>query len=214
LSPLPFRFITGGTWPAKSANTKENLLSRREVNERFTIRQGDDKSVRWAYNGRTAAPTGNRNTRQPGYEGIIGRTTDGGRTFQLVFADSSRFYFNGIDCADTQRCWAVAEGPEGGWIVATTDGGNTWTEQYFHAAGGFFMVKMLNAQEGWAAGGVYKENTFDALFVHTTDGGATWVADPVIPNAAANAIEVVSSTKAYATAFMRVGGSSLLGYSP
>ena len=55
------------------------------------------------------------------------------------------------------HCWAVAEGPEGGWIVATTDGGNTWTEQYFQATAGFFQVKMLNAREGWAVGGIYKE---------------------------------------------------------
>jgi len=206
-------FISGGTWASSEARTMENLMRRRELNERFVITtEKPGKRFDWEYRGRQAPPTGVRDARTPGYEGIIGRTTDGGRTFELVYADSGRFYFNGIDCIDTQRCWAVAEGPEGGWILATADGGNTWTEQYFHATGGFFMVRMLNEQEGWAVGGIYKENTFDALFVHTTDGGATWTADPLIPNAVANYLEVVSSTTAYATAFLRVGGSSLLAY--
>ena len=111
----------------------------------------------WNYEVPTAAATGDRAARLPGYEGIIAKTTDGGKTFQTVYADSSRFYFNGIDCSSVTHCWAVAEGPEGGWILATTDGGNTWTEQYFYATGGFFDVKFVNPLEGWAAGGIYKE---------------------------------------------------------
>ena len=54
--------------------------------------------------------------------------------------------------------------------------------------------------------------TFDALFVSTRDGGATWVAEPVIPNAVANAIDLVDMNNAYATTFLRVGGSSLMAY--
>jgi photosystem II stability/assembly factor-like uncharacterized protein len=151
-----------------------------------------------------------------------------------VYADSSRFYFNGIDCTDTQTCWAVAEGPEGGWILATTNGGATWTEQLFVPTGGFFQVKMVNAREGWAAGGIYKayvgpacrgrlalsvpdgtpghRQTFDALFVSTRDGGLTWTEEPVIPNAVANALDVVDMDHAYATAFLRSGASSLMAY--
>ena len=102
-------------------------------------------------------PKGDRNAREPGYEGVIARTRDAGKTFETIFADSSRLYFNGIDCPTVTHCWAVAEGPEGGWIFATSDAGVTWTEQFFYATGGFFQVKMLNTREGWAAGGVYKQ---------------------------------------------------------
>ena len=46
----------------------------------------------------------------------------------------------------------------------------------------------------------------------TRDGGITWVAEPVIPNAVANALDLVTMDNAYATTFLRVGGSSLMAY--
>ena len=173
--------MSGGTWPAKKSNTQSIRDGVREVNERFAIRQtagtgtpypaptrpsqlmlftsecNTDKHVSWQYRVPAAVPKGDRNAREPGYEGVIARTRDAGKTFETIFADSSRLYFNGIDCPTVTHCWAVAEGPEGGWIFATSDAGVTWTEQFFYATGGFFQVKMLNTREGWAAGGVYKQ---------------------------------------------------------
>ena len=46
----------------------------------------------------------------------------------------------------------------------------------------------------------------------TQDGGATWTPEPVIPNAVANAMDIVDIDTAYATTFLRVGGSSLMVY--
>ena len=46
----------------------------------------------------------------------------------------------------------------------------------------------------------------------THDGGATWVSEPIIPNAVANAIDLADMNNAYATTFLRTGGSSLMAY--
>jgi len=148
----------------------------------------------------------------PGYIGVIQKSTDGGRTFQTVYNDTGRFYFNGIDCVDNNNCWTVAEGPDGAWILRTADGGITWQEQTFRAGDSLFDVQMLNLNEGWAVGGIILSNTFNALFLHTVDGGKTWTVGNTIPNAFPNALSLVSSDSAYATAFMRSGLSSILAY--
>jgi len=147
-----------------------------------------------------------------GYLGVLGRTTNGGSTFEVVFNDTNRFYFNGIDCPDVLNCWAVAEGPEGAWIFATHDGGDTWREQHFVSRGGLFDVKMVNTKEGWAVGAVIEVVTFNALFLYTNDGGMTWTNANTVENAYPNSITVVSSERAYAAAFLRSGLSSILVY--
>jgi len=147
-----------------------------------------------------------------GYIGVIQRSTDGGATFETVFNDTGRFYFNGIDCIDESNCWVAAEGPEGAWILKTSDAGRTWVEQTFRPGDSLLDVQMLNENEGWAVGGIILSNTFNALFLHTVDGGKTWVIGNTIANAFPNALSLVSSDSAYATAFMRSGLSSILAY--
>jgi len=202
-------FISGGTWPAaedrqrhhrQRASGTFHLTPRVEI-----VKQGKNRIHRVNLDSKIMGTA-------DGYVGIIGRTTDGGQTFQAVYSDLNRFYFNGIDCVDNLNCWAVAEGPDGAWIVATSDGGNSWREQFFQSSASLFDIKFINTKEGWAVGGSITAVTFNALFLHTMDGGNTWVNANSIDNAYPNSLAVVNSGRAYATAFLRNGLSSILVY--
>ena len=69
-----------------------------------------------------------------------------------------------IDFVDPDHGWAVGQG---GVIIATSDGGETWHSQ----ASGFELtirsVDFIDTQTGWAAGHL-------GLILHTADGGQTW----------------------------------------
>jgi hypothetical protein len=64
--------------------------------------------------------------------------------------------------ADAQHGWAAGSGR----IVATTDGGRTWTTQ-FSGPTVIKQLDVLNANDGWALG--------DDVLLHTVDGGQSWV---------------------------------------
>ena len=61
----------------------------------------------------------------------------------------------------TSRGWAGGRGA----IIATTDGGSTWTQQYKGRAD-ISSLEFADEQHGWAVAS-------DSL-LRTTDGGATW----------------------------------------
>jgi len=200
-------FVSGGTWPAELGVRENDPL---QLSPRIRLVRHKDGSISPLIN--THPESMGNNKYEDGYLGVIARTTNGGRTFETVFNDTGRFYFNAIDCPDTKRCWAVAEGPAGAWIFHTPDGGLTWVEQYQSPTGSLFDIKFVNSLEGWAVGGSIKVSTFDALFLKTVDGGKTWVNQNTIPNAYPNSITIVNSERAYATAFLRNGLSSILVY--
>jgi photosystem II stability/assembly factor-like uncharacterized protein len=82
-----------------------------------------------------------------------------------------------------------------GRVLATTDGGQTWTRQYSGPAA-LDQVDFIDAQHGWAAG--------TSALLRTTDGGATWtsVADPC---GAIRSVHFVTQDVGYAVA----GGSQV-----
>jgi len=110
------------------------------------------------------------------------------------------------------NCWVVGEGPDSAYIFRTSNGGVTWVEQVALPGSSLMDVQMLNVNEGWAVGGELLPNTFNALFLHTTDGGKTWVNTNTIANAYPNSISVSSAGRAYSTAFLRNGLSAILAY--
>jgi photosystem II stability/assembly factor-like uncharacterized protein len=87
--------------------------------------------------------------------------------------------------------WAVGAGR----VVATTDGGQTWTRQYSGAAA-LDQADFIDARHGWAAG--------TNGLLRTTDGGATWTAvgDPC---GAIRSVHFVTPDVGYAVA----GGSQV-----
>lgn len=198
-------FISGGMWSDYAGSHRSmDPEAPFELSHRLTIHRAGGKN----YFEFIDTEKLDRN----GYIGVIQRSRDGGRTFETVFNETDRFYFNGINCVNELNCWVTAEGPEGAWIFRTSDGGNTWAEQTFRPGDSLLDVQMLNLNEGWAVGGMILSNTFNALFLHTVDGGKTWTVGETIPNCFPNALSLVTSDSAYATAFMRNGLSSILAY--
>jgi photosystem II stability/assembly factor-like uncharacterized protein len=104
-----------------------------------------------------------------GNGGVTYRTTDGGLTWSAV-AVGSTSTLSSIAFVDAQRGWTL---DIDGRIYSSLDGGQSWTLQW-NANGAYLStLQFLDALEGWAIGG----NTF----LHTTNGGASWIAAAVPP---------------------------------
>jgi photosystem II stability/assembly factor-like uncharacterized protein len=95
-------------------------------------------------------------------------------------------------CVATQgekRAW-IGTGGERARILATTDGGNTWTAHNTPlagnpAGGGVFSVAFRDARHGVLGGGDFTSSEVITNFARSSDGGRTWTApDPApIPGA-------------------------------
>ncbi len=109
-------------------------------------------------------PAGN-----PGGQGLIVYTEDGGQTWQLI--DSSSVYeFLDVFFIDENTGWIVGgldTIPYTPIILYTSDGGATFEDRTPDSAYTLRAVQFINENEGWAVG---KYGTI----IHTTDGGLTW----------------------------------------
>jgi len=125
-------------------------------------------------------------------------TSDGGKSWVVQptprpsevtatwpFGPPSAWNFNAIDFVDRDNGFAVGSA---GVILATGDGGATWTYQGNPGFGQLFDVAFIDAQHGEIAGDLRgrDEDAFTALA--TADGGKTWApqraggpADPGTP---------------------------------
>ena len=74
----------------------------------------------------------------------------------------------GVSYGDRDHVWAVGEF---GTIMASSDGGMTWTQQHSPFESTLFGVHFTDPQHGWAVG-------IDSVIVITSDGGATWTVQP------------------------------------
>jgi len=138
----------GATWEAPPAWRKRNAEAEL-VN----------KVPNWF---RNAAVAGDAHAWIVGDGGIVVRTTDGGKTFDVTRIPGNDF-FTAVRFADTRHGWIL------GWHNAyrTEDGGETWRMQ--PNAGGVFMngLSVLDAHTAWIAGHY-------GCIQHTTDGGKNW----------------------------------------
>ncbi len=151
-------YVTGGEWPDDDSSR--------------IMGNGDHAINQWMA---VAGENPERaDANYPGYQGVIAKTEDGGETWELLFQDFDRFYFNGIHFLDEMNGWAVAEGDEGAWIFHTADGGETWEEQHFEPSGSLMQIHMINDRVGWAGGAMIEGAGFSTLLLKTTDGGRTW----------------------------------------
>jgi photosystem II stability/assembly factor-like uncharacterized protein len=76
---------------------------------------------------------------------------------------------NGLFFFNSRIGWAFGQDgyPGNGRIVASTDGGLTWTEQYPGTFSYFNSGFFVDSLTGWVVG--------NAVILKTTDGGATWL---------------------------------------
>jgi photosystem II stability/assembly factor-like uncharacterized protein len=89
---------------------------------------------------------------------------NGGTTTRLVKPAGSQPRVDGLDAVafpSTSRGWAGGTGA----IIATTDGGSTWTQQYDGPAD-IRSLEFADEQHGWAVA--------STSVLRTTDGGARW----------------------------------------
>lgn len=97
-----------------------------------------------------------------GKQGLLRRTTDGGRSWTPQDADTA-MDLRRIVLVDGGRGWIVGDH---GTILATTDDGATWHAQRSGTDDDLRDVSFVDATHGFAIGG--------ATVHYTDDGGATW----------------------------------------
>jgi photosystem II stability/assembly factor-like uncharacterized protein len=135
----------------------------------FAVTFADDAQHGWVVGGSGGRPVALR-TADGGGRWVAGRVPDGlgGSLTDVAFAD-------------LRHGWAVGHltgtGPSnaaGGVLLATADGGATWTARTVpDGIGRLSRLAVIDESHGWAAG-----TTLDGrpAIVATSDGGATWAA--------------------------------------
>lgn len=119
---------------------------------------------------------------------LIVTTNDGGSTW-ASHRLSPGFYVYAAATTDAQHAWIVgaryrgendrANGRGRAYVVATRNGGRTWTRQPVDARGQLFDVAFTDGRHGWAVGYGGAALKPVPVIVATIDGGAHWRAqDP------------------------------------
>ncbi len=126
-----------------------------------------NRSVVWAAGGNTF-----------GTGPLVVRSTDGGETWLDRTGNLSSGDMYCVTALDSARAWA---GTGDGDIVATTDGGVTWTNQPYPGRQSPFIngVRFFPDGTGFAQGDPPGDNTFVVLT--TTNFGSTWTHAPAEP---------------------------------
>jgi photosystem II stability/assembly factor-like uncharacterized protein len=97
---------------------------------------------------------------------FIRKTTDGGISWRRVEPYLSGYkQCNDILFTDQMNGWVVCEG---GRILNTTDGGETWSEQTSGITNSIINLFFINSSEGWSVSPYHE-------LLKTTDGGKNWI---------------------------------------
>ncbi len=132
-----------------------------------------DGGANWTQ--QTAAPPSSWGFALTPSDAVVGRaygrpslsvTTNGGATWQSSIRAADGYFgtLHGLQFVNAATGWATGDGGE---ILATANGGTTWTAQSSTTPESLNHVHFIDAQDGWAVGD-------QGVIVHTTDGGATW----------------------------------------
>jgi len=118
-----------------------------------------------------------------GFEGAIGKTTDGGESwawqhFKSKYPASAQIA--AISCPTVTDCWIAGQAPNNpGFVYVTHDGGQNWTFQSTGSGANWpwmYDIEMLDDKNGHAAA--------NPDMFYTTDGGVTWQKSSVVGNTA------------------------------
>jgi len=113
---------------------------------------------------------------EDGVGSLVQRTTDGGRTWEVVYADGAGFPLRDVAFTDALHGWAVSSsGTLVGSIMATSDGGRSWVEQF--GAGPLESVDFTDNLHG-VVRGLDGDSPQRPITLTTSDGGKTWSVQP------------------------------------
>lgn len=108
-----------------------------------------------------------------GSNGTIGKTTDGGSTWQWIKPTGyEKLDFRDIEAFDTDRAIVVNAGSPA-YILLTIDGGKSWTQTYKNSDSAIFLDGMAfwDSKRGMAFGDPIKNRM---QLLRTNDGGLSW----------------------------------------
>jgi|GEM_PF-2189792 photosystem II stability/assembly factor-like uncharacterized protein len=114
-------------------------------------------------------------------------TTNWGATATLLGGQTPDW----MGCANSSQCWAYSYQ---GHIWASTNGGETWTEQTTPSNPIWYGGWFENANDGWATGA-------NGTLIATTNGGTTWTAQTSGSNEELTAVDCVSTTQCWVSGF-------------
>eukprot|EP00002_Diphylleia_rotans_P036659 TRINITY_DN8106_c0_g1_i1.p1 TRINITY_DN8106_c0_g1~~TRINITY_DN8106_c0_g1_i1.p1 ORF type:complete len:295 (+),score=60.60 TRINITY_DN8106_c0_g1_i1:544-1428(+) len=180
-------YVAGGHWPV--AASSDIFGSKDGISISAQIRIPMVKGMKSNPNG---------NVQNTDYRAVISKTTDGGRTWRVLVDESTDYYFQQISFVDENRGWVLSDGAQVNRILATTDGGLSWTTQYT-TSGFLTSLEMVDENEGWAGGYARINPGGSALILRTTNGGRTWEPMPLGINGVVMRISVVDANNVWAT---------------
>jgi photosystem II stability/assembly factor-like uncharacterized protein len=123
-------------------------------------------------------------------------STDGGITWtDIVSVNNPSPYgvYEAVDFMDSQTGWIVGNSFTQGlknFILNTSDGGQTWVEQYSTVLPQLKNLCFVDSDYGWAIGE-------DGIILHTTDSGVSWNVQPSGSNLDLGAISFVNRNKGW-----------------
>ncbi len=83
-------------------------------------------------------------------------------------------YLHSVCFTDSLYGWAVGDG---GAIIHTGDGGNTWTLQNSGTENNIMSVFFLNRDQGWATSFNFSSSPYGTVLLKTRNGGDTWTSE-------------------------------------
>ncbi len=143
----------------------------------------------------------------PPYYGSIARTTNGGLTWQVsVTTTVANSYFWKMSWPSANVGYASLQ-QNGSYSTViyykTTDGGATWSSNGIPlasiGAATFALqgIGFVSTNEGWMGGSSSMSLPYNQNFIHTTNGGLTWVTEGYNNTRGMNRIRFVNSTLGY-----------------
>ena len=92
------------------------------------------------------------------------------QNWQTLSASTLSWRFEDMQFVNTEIGWVV---DGGGQILKTTNGGESWIQQYYNSDHYFRSVEFINDQIGFA--GTLANGNPTTTLLKTTDGGQTWI---------------------------------------